>query len=69
MLPRTMCSDPVCTVAEVWSYSEHYLWLFDGSFLVGGIDCSVFVIVPCFLRFLKLCKLAQQASLLCDMVC
>ena len=33
-MPRTMCWDPVCTVAEVWCCSEHYLWLFDGSFLV-----------------------------------
>ena len=33
-MPQSMCWDPICTVAEVWCYSEHYLWLFDGSFLV-----------------------------------
>ena len=34
MMPRTMCCDPICTVAEVWCYSEQYLWLFDGGLLV-----------------------------------
>ena len=24
-----MCWDPICDFAEVWYYSEHYLWLFD----------------------------------------
>ena len=33
-MPQTMCWDPVCTVAEVWCCSEHYLWPFDGSFLL-----------------------------------
>ena len=26
--------NPVCTVAEVWCCSEHYLWLFDSGFLL-----------------------------------
>ena len=34
MMSRTMCCDSICTVAEVWWCSEHYLWLFDGSFLL-----------------------------------
>ena len=26
-----MCWDPICTVAEVWRCSKHYLWLFGGG--------------------------------------
>ena len=33
-MPRTICCDPICTVAVVWCFSDHYLWLFDGGFLV-----------------------------------
>ena len=33
-MPQAMCWDPICIVAEVWRYSEHYLWLFDGGFLL-----------------------------------
>ena len=39
-MPRTMCWDPVCTVAEVWCCSQHYLWLFDGSFLVEAYSAA-----------------------------
>ena len=45
-MPRTMCCDPICAVAEVWCCSEHYLWLwvaFWWRFLAGGIDCSVLI--------------------------
>ena len=41
---QTTCCDPICTVAEVWCCSEHYLWLwvaFWWCFLVGGRDCRV----------------------------
>ena len=31
-MPQTISWDPICTVAEVWYCSEHYLWLFGGSF-------------------------------------
>ena len=44
LMTQTMCSDPICTVAEDWCCSEHYLWLWAAFwwwFLVGGIDCSV----------------------------
>ena len=34
MMPRTMCCDSICMVAEVWCCSEHHLWLFDGGLLV-----------------------------------
>ena len=33
-MPPNMCCDPICTVAEVWSCSELYLWLFDGGSLL-----------------------------------
>ena len=33
-MPRTMCWGPICTVAEVWCCTEHYLWLYDASFLL-----------------------------------
>ena len=33
-MPQTMCWDPICTVAEVWCGSEHYLWLFHGGLLL-----------------------------------
>ena len=33
--------DLASNVAEVWCCSEHYLWLFDGSFILGPIYCSV----------------------------
>ena len=36
-MPQTMCWDSVCTVAEVWCCSEHYLWPFDGSLSRGGL--------------------------------
>ena len=49
--------DSVCTVAEVWCCSEHYLWLFDGGLLLEAI-LQCIVIVRSFLRLLKLCKLA-----------
>ena len=47
----------ICTVAEVWRCSEHYLWLFDSSFLVE-VYAQHIVIVQSFLRLLKLRKLA-----------
>ena len=55
-----MCRDPVCTVAEVWCSSEHYLWLFDGGilYIVGGVYCIVLLSWSLFLRLLKLRKLA-----------
>ena len=31
-MPRALCRDHICTVAEVWCCSEHYLWLFDCGF-------------------------------------
>ena len=37
-----MCWDPVCTVAEVWCCSEHYLWLFG-----GGLYLDPFTAVYC----------------------
>ena len=51
LMPRTMCWDPVCTVAEVWCFSEHYLWLwvaFWWQLFVGGIDCSVLLLCSLF---------------------
>ena len=33
-MPRTMCGDLFCTVAEVWCCSELYLWLSDEGFLL-----------------------------------
>ena len=29
-----LCWDPICTVADAWCCSEHYLWLFDGGLLL-----------------------------------
>ena len=37
-----MCWDPICTVAEVWCCSEHYLWLFG-----GGLYLDPFTAVYC----------------------
>ena len=72
-MPQTMCWDPICTVAEVWCCSEHYLWLFDGGFFGRILQCIV--IVQSFLRLLKLRKLAvckhdlRGGILLCVTVC
>ena len=60
-MPWTMCWDPVCTVAEVWCCSEHYLWLwvaFWWRFLGWRHRLQCIVIVQSFLRLLKLHKLA-----------
>ena len=57
-MPQTMCCDPICTVAEIWCCSEHYLWLFVGSSLVEAytaIYCYCAVISE--IRLLKLLKL------------
>ena len=35
-----MCCDPICTVAEVWCCSEHYLWFFDGDFLLEAYTAT-----------------------------
>ena len=43
MMPRTMCCDPICTLAEVCCCSEHYLWHFDGGLLV-----EVYTTVYCY---------------------
>ena len=57
-MPQSMCWDPICTVAEVWRCSEHYLWLFVGGFLLEGYT-AVYCYCPVFfLRLLKLRKLA-----------
>ena len=31
---RAMCCNSICTAAEVWCCSEHYLWISDGGFLL-----------------------------------
>ena len=41
-MPQTMCWDPICTDAEVWCCSEHYLWLFG-----GGLYLDPFTAVYC----------------------
>ena len=33
-MSRTLSWGPICTVAEAWCCSEHYLWLFNGGFLL-----------------------------------
>ena len=53
-MPRTMCLDPICTVAEVWCCSEHYLW----QFLGWRHRLRCLVIVWSILRLLKQHKLA-----------
>ena len=58
-----MCWDPICTVAEVWCCSEHYLWLwlfFWWRFLGLRHKLQCIVIVWSLLRSLKLLKLALR---------
>ena len=57
-LRGSMCWDTICTVAKVWCCSEHYLWLFDGGFLLEAYDCNVSLSFSLFLRLLKRRKLA-----------
>ena len=44
-MPQTMCWNPICTVAEVWHWSEHYLWLFG-----EGLYFDPFTVVYVFHR-------------------
>ena len=42
LMPRTVCRDPICNVAEVWCCSDHHLWL-----LAGGLYLDPFTAVFC----------------------
>ena len=55
-LPRTMCWDPICTVAEVWCCSENHCGvLTEVSWWRHSLQCIV--TMQSFLRFLKQHKL------------
>ena len=62
-MPRTMCRDPNCTVAEVWCCSEHYLWLFDGSILLDAYTYTLYNI-HCYRAVIsEVAKTTQASSL------
>ena len=53
LMPRTMCRDPICTVAEVWCCSEHYLWLFDSGFLLEAHTAMSYSVSRCVRPWIK----------------